>query len=203
MFDSRKYWKDRHKTLKGDLRAVGCANSNHEELKSNFKKAENNILPYLSNLKSGSKILDFGCGVGRLAPMITNLGYLYHGIDISKTAIVAAWKLDIPTASFEVSDMVSYSGTGYDLAICYSVLLHITSDTEWKQALSTLVNCTEPGGSVLIIDTIPVEPYGETASHVKIRTHDQYLGAVSELGLQFKNLGKETVFNHDICKVWR
>ncbi len=70
------------------------------------------LLPYLA-LPKNSKILDIGCGKGRHAQIISQMGFDVTGFDLSKQSIHEAKKLENEHLSFYVHDMRNLFFTNY------------------------------------------------------------------------------------------
>lgn len=112
-----------------------------------------------SHLIKGVPVLDIGCGPGQLGHMLTDLGYKYHGIDFSETAIIQARKV-CTAGTFEVADIfsVDYSAfMGYQV-ICCETLEHVTED----RYLLELIKQAIPGANIVI-----TVPSFDDAAHVR------------------------------------
>jgi len=97
------------------------------------------LKPYLKKLKSGMKVLDLGCGNGRLLTGIkTEVNYL--GIDFSKTLLSEAKKLH-PNYKFIQGNIVDdqlwqeIGETKFDAIFCVATLHHLSDK---KQHLKVL-----------------------------------------------------------------
>lgn len=78
-------------------------------------------------LAPGSRVLDYGCGPGRLAVMLYRAGYVVDGVDISKAMISEAQaytnQCDAKVSYFYISDISALSDRpSYDGVICSSVI---------------------------------------------------------------------------------
>ena len=101
------------------------------------------------------RIIDFGCGYGFLAQMLLPLipsGSSYKGIDISKELIKDAnlQFANCQEVSFEVADLNEYEPSAdYDVAICQSVLRHLSNP---EDILKKMVNSVNENGLVICIE---------------------------------------------------
>ncbi len=79
-------------------------------------------------LKKGIKVLDLGCGNGRLYELCKNAGVDYVGIDNSKELIKLAQKNN-PEGKFMVGDALDlpFGNEEFDLVISFAVVHHIPS----------------------------------------------------------------------------
>ncbi len=86
------------------------------------------ILEFLDP-KPGERILDVGCGLGRLSSPLSRYGAEVTGIDISEYAIDQAKQLfaDEERLEFICMDALGMSYRGYfDKVLCYHLLEHLT-----------------------------------------------------------------------------
>jgi SAM-dependent methyltransferase len=185
-FDERKYWLERHERLRGDMRSVGCMNRTPEDAAAALERTEGRLRVVLEAVcpeRSGRSLLDFGCGVGRLAPLMRDLGFDYLGVDLSPVAIDQA-RTAHPSAAFEVADIVSFrTERRFDVIVVWSVLLHLVRDDDWTAALHNLANALADQGRIVLFDTVPEEPQ-RTAEHVNLRTRDTYRRWLPTVGLR-------------------
>jgi ubiquinone/menaquinone biosynthesis C-methylase UbiE len=82
----------------------------------------------LEYIKKNEKLLDLGCGNGRLYKRIQSLGVDYTGIDLSENLIKKAEEL-YPQAKFYVASALdlSFPDSTFDKIISIAVLHHIPS----------------------------------------------------------------------------
>jgi SAM-dependent methyltransferase len=103
----------------------------------------------------GLKILDAGCGDGRLAAVLSNLGFKVVGIDFSQNAINYARKL-VPKADFicmDVYELGKYREfhERFDVVVLMEVLEHLNPNN-YQQVLKDLsVVLREPGVLILSV----------------------------------------------------
>ncbi len=113
------------------------------------------ILDYL-NPEQTDKILDFGCGFGRVAAAISKYGSRVIGLDISDYAINQAKKL-YPKGNLEFrcidSGEFDYKHE-FDKIVCYHVLEHL-SQNDSKIILQNLYDALKKDGIIVI--GVPLE----------------------------------------------
>lgn len=101
-----------------------------------------------------SRILDAGCGTGRMAGALHRAGHVAFGVDVDPELIAAA-EADHPGPTYGVADLSELSladvgGEPVDLTICAgNVMVFVAPDTE-LQVLERLCSATKPGGRVVI-----------------------------------------------------
>lgn len=111
------------------------------------------ILP----LAEGDRLLDVGCGVGRLAAELAKRGLAgvrYEGGDYSARAVALAQALN-PDRSFQVVDLTeptSFESNRFDRVISIETFEHLQPETV-SRALEELFRVLRPGGVGMI--TVP------------------------------------------------
>ena len=101
-----------------------------------------------------AKVLDFGCGCGRVISWLQQLclNYQYYGTDIDSSAI--DWCKDnlSDIASFAVNPHLppsEYATDSFDLIYAISVFTHLPEDMQFAW-LQELVHIAKPGGYLLL-----------------------------------------------------
>lgn len=141
------------------------------------------------------KVLDIGCGDGRLVREVKNKfpDKTVKGIDISQSAINLARTLN-PNFEFEVQDIVKESKIEekYDVILLVEVIEHIEQN-KLKQFLSKAIDYLQVGGYIFI--TTPSKNKKISKKHFQ---HFTMNGLVDLLGLKIEIL--ENHFLHNIDK---
>lgn len=108
----------------------------------------------LDNIKPGSKVLDVGCGNGRLFATIEDKHVDYTGIDNSEELIKIARERfkDFPNAKFLVADAIEmpFDDNSFDIVYSIAVLHHIPSYEFRKKMLSEAGRVARPGSPVIV-----------------------------------------------------
>ena len=105
-------------------------------------------------LERGSRVLDAGCGTGRLAQALHEAGHTSYGVDVDPALIEVAGT-DHPGPSYAVVDLSELSlddvdGEPVDLTICAgNVMVFLAEGTE-ERVLERLCGVTRPGGRVVL-----------------------------------------------------
>lgn len=102
-------------------------------------------------LKPSDKVLDLGCGNGRLYKLIEKFTHDYTGLDISDELIKIAKKF-YPKLPFVVGDALAtpFKDSEFDAIISVATLHHIPSKIKRNAALKEIFRITKPGGRVLL-----------------------------------------------------
>lgn len=102
----------------------------------------------------GSKCLDYGCGIGRLAkPLIEERGWWVMGVDISPPMLKHAMEYVGPARFLATNlgglDSLLHFGVQFDFAIVSWVLQHCEKPTE---DIARIKAAVKPGGRVFVLN---------------------------------------------------
>ncbi len=102
-------------------------------------------------IKKGIKVLDLGCGNGRVFELLKDLDIEYYGLDISRELINHA-KKNVPNGHFLVGDLLEtpYQDSYFDLVLSLATLHHIPSEAARNKAIKEIYRITKPSGYILI-----------------------------------------------------
>lgn len=100
----------------------------------------------------GKKIIEFACGEGASGVILSELGCLYHGVDIAPSAVEKARALlsPYPKASVTRLDMVKDRPYGmYDAALDVMGFHMLVTDADRQGYLRNAAACLAPGSPML------------------------------------------------------
>lgn len=103
-----------------------------------------------------SKILDYGCGYGRLTRQLSDRGYAdVTGIDNSEGMIERA-KRDFPRLNFRLQKerILDFPANCFDAVLLFAVLTCIPSDNDQIDLMSEIERVIKPGGLLYISDCL-------------------------------------------------
>ena len=106
------------------------------------------------HLRPDSRILDFGCGQGRILQQLKSEGFLnLSGVDISRNMIEIA-KQNLPDADFKVNTgvMIPYNDLSFDCVIAAAVLTCIITNNDQRKLVTEIKRVLKPEGLVYISD---------------------------------------------------
>lgn len=104
-------------------------------------------------LPAGGRVVDFGCGDGRLTLPLKDLGFDVTGADASQRMLdrlAERADTDIPTVRTTGEDLLELLGRKQDAAVCLSVLIHHDYATT-ARLVAQLRDAVKSGG-VLVLD---------------------------------------------------
>jgi len=101
----------------------------------------------------GQRLLDFGCGNGRLVPFLPDVDYL--GIDNNQSYITEATATKgsalVRFMCADVKDLASFGEEKFDTVVSLGVLHHL-SDEVAEPALEAALSLVKPGGRLITMD---------------------------------------------------
>ncbi len=107
---------------------------------------------FARELLDSKKIIDAGCGNGRLVRWLRENGFMgeYLGVDAS-TELLRIAKKNFPQEKFELHDLREFrSSAKYEAVFCIAVLHHLRSEQERLQALQNLHASLQKGGKIFL-----------------------------------------------------
>lgn len=136
------------KKVKDDYEDIGMAFSETRK-----KRMWAEIYPFTKMVKSGMRVLDVGCGNGRLIPEFKGKKIDYIGTDFSEVLISQA-KERFPSRKFLVRDITrekDWERLGkFDAIFCIGVLHHIPDRERQHLVLRKMFEVLKPGGFIVV-----------------------------------------------------
>lgn len=105
----------------------------------------------------GLRILDVGCGTGRMSRHLAKQGAQVHGFDFSSKAIEIAESLsDAPNPTYEVLSLFDLeTESSHDIALSWGVVTVACTDGEQlADALRRIYRTLKPGGKLLMLEPV-------------------------------------------------
>jgi 2-polyprenyl-3-methyl-5-hydroxy-6-metoxy-1,4-benzoquinol methylase len=109
------------------------------------------LLLFKDFIKDGAKILDLGCGNGRLAQLLEGKNVDYFGVDYNEEFIRIA-RAKYPQYKFEATDVqnLAIPVESYDIVSLIAVLNHLPGQELKKRVLANAASYLKPGGRLLM-----------------------------------------------------
>lgn len=102
----------------------------------------------------GARVLDAGCGPGRVGGRLAELGHDVVGVDLDPVLIAAA-EHDHPGPRWLVGDLAELDlsangvGTGFDVVVCAGNVMGFLDPATRRQVLVNLRSVLTPGGRIV------------------------------------------------------
>lgn len=148
-----------HQTQKNLLRIV---KQNYEEITEEFNQSRgrfheppwSGLVKISKNIKTGDKILDVGCGNGRLLEIIKDKKIKYVGVDNGERILkIAQAKYGLPDVLFRPGDILNLGEIpelNFDYVFSIAVLHHIPGQDLQVKALRQLKNKVGQNGKIIL-----------------------------------------------------
>jgi SAM-dependent methyltransferase len=112
---------------------------------------------WLSPLPSSARIIDYGCGYGRITGQVQQQGFAsIEGVDTSARLIARA-RQSHPTLSFRVlpnPPALPYPDASVDAVLLFAVLTCIPTDIGQRNLVTELSRVLRPGGLLYVSDLL-------------------------------------------------
>ena len=150
-----------HRSFYAELGADGLANRTRPEFDEQQVAAVIEMLPQVA------RVLNVGCGYGRIALPLGRAGYEIQGLDLSPNPIAVARRAadaEGLRVGLTVGSMRSlpYPAAAFDAAIClWSAFFELLEEDEQTQATGEMWRVLRPGGFGLIEGPLYQEPSEE------------------------------------------
>jgi len=111
------------------------------------------IKPLLKYIKENDKVLDLGCGNGRLYQILKEKQGRYVGLDLSEE-LIKITKEKYPEAEFLVGDMkkLPFGADNFDIIFCIAAFHHLKTAEERLQSLREMKRVLKPGGKIILVN---------------------------------------------------
>jgi ubiquinone/menaquinone biosynthesis C-methylase UbiE len=164
----------------------------YEAIAEHFSETRHSLWPELEALRGeireGEKILDVGCGNGRLLSLFSDVRIVYAGIDNSakllEKAQCASKKFSHIQSTFINADMrsIPYPDRQFDYVFCIASLHHIPSAEYRLQAVKELYRLAKPGAKIFMTNWDVLRQPSYVIDQIKYRL--QYPSKFWGLGLK-------------------
>lgn len=105
----------------------------------------------ISRVQPGAKVLDVGCGTGRLCTQLAGKNVNYTGVDISQEQITIAQQT-CPTGAFWQATMTKlpFEDGSFDYVFMVASLHHLAGRTAREQAAAEALRVLKPQGTLFV-----------------------------------------------------
>lgn len=104
-------------------------------------------------INKGDRVLDIGCGNGRLAGYLGGRHVWYAGVDASEQLIAIA-RTEHPDGEFAIADATTlpFSGAQFNAVFCIATLHHIPSTELRQRVIAEAYRVLKPGGRLIMTE---------------------------------------------------
>ncbi len=110
-------------------------------------------------VRPGEKLLDIGCGGGRVAEICDDCKVEYVGVDLSEQMIERS-KKEFPGKEFHLADMqfLPFEDGSVDHIIAVASFHHLPDEATRLRALSEMARVVNPGGTIMLLNWNLLQP---------------------------------------------
>ena len=177
------YWINRYSEMNGK-NVVGRRDWSQDQFNEENAKWASKISPFLDLIKP-TKILDFGCGIGRWVPLLTAYTKDYYGCDIIEQAIktlIETYEIESKNVSLVENNSIPFGRNKFDLIWTCVVLQHVIDDDLLKHYLKHFSNRLKKGGHVICTENVL---NAKSSSYMRFREIDEYQELFTNSGFTF------------------
>lgn len=115
------------------------------------KQLWNDLKPLVKYTKNSNKVLDLGCGNGRLYQLFCDLSIEYVGVDFSEGQLEMARK-NYPEVKFVLGEMTDlpFKDNEFDIIYCIATFHHLSHRESRLKALEEMKRVLKPEGKVVM-----------------------------------------------------
>ncbi len=151
-YDPRCYWTTRAERCGGDLWQTVCGYGLSESRNRAMDRMQRRLLAGILGRLDGRKLLDFGCGAGRLSAWLSDRGTRYTGVDLSPAMLELARRRH-PGLELELAEegRLPFASDHFDVVVSVTVLHHNPYQRQ-QQILGELLRVLRPGGLLCLLE---------------------------------------------------
>ncbi len=182
-YDPLAYWTARAESCGADLLQTVCGYGLSAERNRAMDRMQRFVLGRMLGPRlGGKKVLDFGCGAGRLTGWFLDRGAHYLGADLSPSMLEIARRrhAGVDFRLLGGSEQV-LPADHFDLAVSVTVLQHNPYRTQ-LEALDELVRAVRPGGRLCLLERVGPRRDAETLFTLYPRPAAEWIDAVTRGG---------------------
>jgi SAM-dependent methyltransferase len=134
---------------------------------------------WLAGVSSTARILDYGCGYGRVMAELSEHGFSdVSGVDLSPALIERGRRLrpDLRFAVLESPPALTCAAASFDVVVLFAVLTCVPDDDAQRALVAELSRVLVPGGLVYVSDVLLQDD---------MRNHRRYTAHVQQFGTPY------------------
>jgi 2-polyprenyl-3-methyl-5-hydroxy-6-metoxy-1,4-benzoquinol methylase len=151
-FESKEYDSDMFHVIRINEKNKESYNKVAKHFSATRSYLWHDLTPFIDYIQDGDKVLDVGCGNGRLLSLLKGKSVKYLGVDFSENLIAEA-KQKNPGSEFKVLDIheLGKLGERFDVVFCVSVLNHFPFKDQ-KKIIQNIGSVLKTGGHLLLVN---------------------------------------------------
>ncbi len=189
-YDYNTYWDERERNAKkdGDFMLSAVCYFNMPKWFNAFfdyfqKKAFLDLIKIVRKVKR-KKILEIGCGTGRISKLVANSGTDVYGIDISEEMLKHARRNVFNGIFARMSaTTLHFQNNTFDLVLSSTVLQHLPY-CDQEKAIKEMCRVAKKNGYIIVLELCDLE---DRAKHVFPRTKDDWIMSFQKNGCKYIN----------------
>ncbi|MDH6113370.1 SAM-dependent methyltransferase [Kitasatospora sp. MAP12-15] len=133
-------------------------------------------LSWLAGVGSNARVLDYGCGYGRVMAELSEYGFSdVSGVDLSPTLIERGRqsRSDLRFAVLESPPDLTHASASVDVVLLFAVLTCIPDDNAQRALVAELSRVLAPGGLLYVSDMVVQD---DERNHSRYATYAQQFG---------------------------
>lgn len=182
-YDPRAYWTERAERCGDDLWQTVCGYGLSAARNRAMDRMQRHLLGSLLGRRlDGRRLLDFGCGAGRLSGWFLDRGARYRGVDLSPGMLELARERHL-RADFRLLEgsRLPFDDSAFDLTASVTVLHHNPYPRQ-PEILYQLLRVLRPGGLLLLLERAGPRRDADTLFTLYPRPLDDWVTAVTRDG---------------------
>jgi SAM-dependent methyltransferase len=188
-YDAPAYWADLHE--RDDLSTVGQSGLPTSMNKWLYRLLERRLRLFVDRHSLSPKtVYEVGAGTGYWVRWWQSRGAAVDGADLVPAAAERLARRF--GGNFETLDISNTAPVKrYDLVVVFNVLLHVTDDASFAQALRNIASAVAPGGRLLLVEPIQTAAYrlpARPGASSRARPASAYLDPLVASGLDLVEL---------------
>jgi len=204
----KEYWEKRAEM---SLKSVGQKSYSEELNRMETEILFDTLSKEVGVFLNGKRILDIGCGIGRVLSFYSNFSSDVFGVDFS-TNMLNICKNNVTSAKLVNGDACSlpFRDECFDLVSAIVVLQHIINDTKRECAIKEMIRILKPKGVIIINEEIlksfeirrkMCKLFGydfKEQTHVRYWSEDRYISLLKKNKIKVKRVikSREMSFFH-------
>lgn len=176
IYSTAEYWDGKAKTLSGSAISMW----KNQSLNRHYEAEQFRFLErHLPDVR-GKRVLDIGCGTGRVARRLHARGAIVTGTDFSAHSLAEAERIGPPEIEYRQGSVLDLNEPeSYDVVVGVGVLtVACRNEEELKATLARIHAAIKPGGKF-----ISIEPLHRGFLHrVLVMSHEDFLEAMRAQG---------------------